>query len=76
MKGFPQYRKYKNNASYFIIHNNNSFTEFKKEGEGYKAYHFEAKILPDRNYIADMLYDFKDYWEEINEDEFNSISTS
>lgn len=68
--GFPQYRKYKNNASFFIIHDESRFTEYKLENHQFKAYHFEAKILPDRNYIQDMLNDYELYWEKIEAEEF------
>lgn len=68
---FPQFRKYKNGASFFIIHDNSRFSEYKLEGGRFNRYDFEAKILPDRNYIHDMLYDFEDFWESCDELEFN-----
>lgn len=70
---FPQYRKYKNNLSYFKIISETQFEELKTTGNKIDFYEFEAKILPDRNFIQDMLNNTNDYWKEISESEYNFI---
>ena len=63
---YPQYRKYKNNRSYFKIISPDEFEEivvFKGKG---RLHHFQARILPDRNLVSDMTFDFQDYWEAID----------
>jgi hypothetical protein len=67
---FPQYRKYKNNQSYFKIDSLIKFTEYKVFGSKIEKYYFEVKILPDRNFIYDMLNDFELHWDKINKSEF------
>lgn len=66
---FPQFRKYKNNLSYFKITDNNTFIEYKVEGNKVNKYKVLAKILPDRNFISDMLI-ASDYWDIISENDF------
>ena len=54
---FPQYRKYSNNLNYFKII---SLTEFEENSFiGKKAFvkKHSATILPDRNFINDLLID-------------------
>ncbi|MCB9174288.1 MAG: hypothetical protein H6589_06745 [Flavobacteriales bacterium] len=67
---YPQFRKYKNNQSYFKIVSKTSFEEIKREGNLWKFYSFEAKILPDRNFIYDMTFDYENHWDIINESDF------
>ena len=47
-----------------------SFEEIKREGNLWKFYSFEAKILPDRNFIYDMTFDYENHWDIINESDF------
>ena len=70
---FPVYRKYLNDSSFFKIASLEEFEEIKKDPSGYKLYKFKAKILPDRNYIQDMLFDYKLNWKEIEEEEFIKV---
>lgn len=70
---YPQYRKYKNNQSYFKIISKNEFEEIKKENNSWKIYVFEAKILPDRNFIYDMTFEYENHWEVIEENEFEKL---
>ncbi len=70
---FPQFRKYKNNLSYFKIHSFESFTEWKLNGTKLEEIKIEAKILPDRNYINDMLTNYEPYWDVIDEEVFSSF---
>ncbi len=67
---FPQYRRYKNKQSYFKIMSATHFTEYKALGKSWERYDIEAKILPDRNYIADMLHEYEAHWENISAEEF------
>ena len=73
---FPQFRKYKNNLSYFKIDSSEQFTEWKKNGTMWEKSNFSAKILPDRNYVNDMLTDFHLYWDKISEEEFAQFLSS
>ncbi|MFN8115590.1 MAG: hypothetical protein U0W65_05715 [Bacteroidia bacterium] len=54
---FPAYRKYKNNKNFFKIINKNEFEEISFIGSKVIVTKHLAKILPDRNLIADLLYD-------------------
>jgi hypothetical protein len=70
---YPLYRKYKNGKSYFRILSPAEFDEIQSLGTRWTIHHFSAKILPDRNLIYDMTFDFKNNWEEISEQEFVRI---
>jgi len=54
---FPTYRKYNNNKNFFKIINENEFEEISFIGSKVIVTQHLAKILPDRNLIADLLYD-------------------
>ena len=54
---FPTYRKYKNNKNFFKIINENEFEEISFIGSKVVVTKHLAKILPDRNLIADLLND-------------------
>jgi len=73
---FPQFRRYKNGQSYFKIYSESSFMEYKVFGKGLEKHQFEVKILPDRNYIHDMLFDLEPYWEKLDETSFNAFVES
>lgn len=68
---FPQYRKYKNGKSLFRITAEDEFTEIQAIGSSFVSYTVKAKILPDRNYIADMLYNYHSIWEIATAEEYN-----
>lgn len=72
---FPQYRKYKNGLSCFKISSLSQFVEYKTLGSKLERYEFEAKILPDRNFIQDMLVDFDLHWDKIDQIEFEKFIT-
>jgi hypothetical protein len=67
---YPQYRKYKNGKSFFRIHSPVAFDEVQVMGKSYTLHVFVAKILPDRNFIYDMTFDYLKNWEESNAAEF------
>ncbi len=54
---FPQYRKYSNNQSYFKIVNASEFEEITFIGKKPIVTKHIATILPDRNFISDLLQD-------------------
>lgn len=70
---FPIYRKYENEKSYFKILSNSVFIELKAESNGFKKYEFEAKILPDRVLIHDIITNENNYWLSISKEEYESI---
>ena len=71
---YPQYRKYNNNKSFFKIFSPTKFDEIQIFGNKITIHHFEAKILPDRNYIYDLTYNFKENWELCEAKEYNKLS--
>ena len=73
---FPQFRKYKNNLSYFKLESYDHFVEYKKYGKTWEKIEFTAKILPDRVFIADMLLEDSPYWDVIDEEEFEFFLNS
>lgn len=67
---FPVFRKYINGRSYFKIFSPLEFEELKITGRYYSIIFLQGKILPERNFIFDMLHDYTSYWEAINEGEY------
>ena len=70
---YPQYRKYSNNKSYYKIISSEEFEEIQVLGTKITFHHFKAKILPDRNYIADLTFDYHNHWEVIEEKEYEKL---
>ncbi len=70
---FPLFRKYSNEKSYFIIDSKNSFTEYKLNPSGLEVHKIEAKILPDRVFIEDMIALKDGHWLSVEELEFKSF---
>lgn len=70
---YPQYRKYPNNKSFYKIISPNKFEEIQKLGNKFKIYFFEAKILPDKNYIYDLTFNYKEHWETFSSEEYENI---
>lgn len=70
---YPQFRKYKNNQSYFKIYSKTEFDELKWESNKWVLYTFKTNILPDHNFIHDLTYDYQNFWDRIDEEEFISI---
>lgn len=73
---FPQYRKYKNNKAYFKISSKDEFEEIRIEVGKKIVKNHQAKILPDRNLIADMLNDYELYWDKISVEEYEAFRNS
>ena len=71
---FPQFRRYKNGKSVFKINSMSNFVELQMIGEHVIRHEINAKILPDRNFIADMIKDYELNWELISAAEYNLIA--
>jgi hypothetical protein len=70
---FPQYRRYKNGKSYFCFFSPDSFEELQSIGSKWFCEMYSAKILPDRNFIMDMLYDYVDFADVVRAEEYLEI---
>lgn len=70
---FPLYRKYANNHAFFKVISNELFEEVKKTPKGYSLHMFEVKILPDRNFINDLIANLELHWVEISREEYQSM---
>ncbi len=69
---FPVYRKYKNNKNFFKIINENEFEEISFIGKKAIVIKHLAKILPDRNFISDLLHDVGNTSELSDQEEYES----
>ena len=67
---YPVYRKYKGNLSYFKIISSSKFIELKVMGDQIDHYEIEAKILPDFQFITDMINLHNNHWVESTKEEF------
>jgi hypothetical protein len=70
---YPQYRKYENNKSYFKIISPELFEEIQLLGSKKTMHIFEVKILPDRNYIADLTFNYMGHWIICDENEYENL---
>ena len=69
---FPQYRKYKNIATYFIIHSEKRFEEIKVIGSKYAVSEVEAIQFPEQLLIQDMLENRDGRWETVSASDFST----
>ena len=67
---YPQFRKYPHGRTYFKILSPTEFEELQISGDKSTMHHFVAKILPDRNYIYDLTFNYQGHWEVISEKEY------
>lgn len=67
---FPTYRKYKNNKHFFKIINESEFDEISFIGSKAMVVKHIAKILPDRNFISDLLNDIENTCEVSTKEEY------
>lgn len=67
---YPQYRKYPNNKGYFKIISPSEWEEIQIIGSKHLLHHFTVNILPDRNFIHDMTFDYENNWVKIEEIEY------
>jgi hypothetical protein len=70
---FPQFRRYTNHKSYFKVLAAHHFIEYKVEAKEIAIYEVEARTLPDRNLIEDMLYRPNPHWEVIDQGQFDEF---
>ena len=70
---FPQYRMYLNGKSYFKIISLSEFDEVQLIGSKKIITSHIVKILPDRNFIMDLLIDYSLFAEEITEKRYFDI---
>lgn len=69
---FPAYRKYKNNKHFFKIISSTEFEEISFIGSKPVVTKHLARILPDRNLIADLLHDVGNTAELSTKEEYES----
>jgi hypothetical protein len=67
---YPQFRKYKNNKGYFKIISSEEWEEIQIVGSKITLSLFKVNIFPDRNFIYDLTFDYKNNWIEIEEEEY------
>jgi hypothetical protein len=70
---FPAYRKYKNNKHFFKIISDSEFIEISFIGSKLMETKHVAKILPDRNFIYDLLHDIGNTCELSTQEEYESF---
>ena len=73
---FPVYRKYANNKNFFKIVDYKHFQEVKLTGNTAELHEFEAKILPDRNFIDDLIAMDNSFLLESTAEEFEQMLAS
>ena len=71
---FPVYRKYKNNKSYFKIIQPNLFEEVQIVGTKKIKKITEAKQYPEMIFIRDLIFNYTEMAEEIDENEYNKAA--
>ena len=69
---FPTYRKYKNNKNFFKIISVSEFDEISFIGSKVIVVKHIAKILPDRNFIYDLLNDIGNTCEIASKEEYET----
>lgn len=70
---FPLYKKYNNNLAFFKVISPDSLEEIKITGNHYSINTLHAKILPDRNFIDDLLKNENGNWVDISEEEYENM---
>lgn len=73
---YPQYRKYENGNAYFKVLSSSEFEEIRVLGAKKTFHSFTAKILPDRNYIYDLTFDYEKYWVICDQTEYENLKQS
>jgi hypothetical protein len=73
---FPVYRKYKNNKNYFKIMSPALFEEIRLIGSKKTIMRTEAKLLPEKIFVQDLLFNYQSMADEIGEEEYNSVLKS
>lgn len=68
---FPIYRKYSDYKRFFKIDSYEHFSELSIMGNYYELRDFHAQILPDRNFIMDMIKNEGGYWLASSSEEYH-----
>lgn len=71
---YPVYRMYTNGLTWIRIDSPSRFTEVRKIGSRYELMSYEAKILPDRNHILDLVLNYEPFAVEIPSDVFEKVA--
>ncbi|CAN5263961.1 hypothetical protein BH09BAC5_BH09BAC5_07420 [soil metagenome] len=70
---FPQYRRYLNQLNYFCIPDFDSFEEIRRMGSKWIIEKHQVKILPDRNHVHDLLFQYQEFAEVITVEEYELV---
>jgi hypothetical protein len=70
---FPQYRRYLNGRNYFCFQSKDSFEELRSLGSKWLMEQHTVKILPDRNLVHDLLFEYQGIAEIIDAGTYESI---
>ena len=70
---YPQFRKYSHGRTYFKIISSSEWEELHITKDKTSIHSFTAKILPDRNYIHDLTFDYEKNWIAIGEEEYERM---
>lgn len=70
---YPQFRKYQNDKAFFKILSDTAWEEIQVIGSKYTIKEYKVSILPDRNFLHDLTFDYKKYWVEIMEKEYERV---
>ena len=71
---YPQYRTYPHERTYFKVISPDEWEEVHIMGNRYTVHQFKATILPDRNYIQDLIFDYENNWVKITAEEYEIIA--
>lgn len=70
---YPLYRKYAHERTYFKVISDSEWEEMHILGSNHSLHQFKATILPERNYIYDLTYDYHNNWIAIEADEYEFV---
>lgn len=70
---YPQYRKYVNKKGYFKILSSSEWEEIQVIGSSFRLHQFKVNIMPDRNFLHDLTFDYANHWLVIDEIEYETI---
>lgn len=71
---FPVYRKYVNESAYFKVMSTTHWQEIRLQPGGkWELHDFEAKILTDRNFVADIIEAHDQHWSTISSEEYENV---
>ncbi len=70
---FPQFRRYLNGRSYFRIDGPERVSEVQVLGNFYILHDLQAKILPDRVFISDLIEADPDVFELIDQESYDAF---